>query len=186
GRRALWPGARPGGGAVPQPAAVPRRAGRRRAEGLRRAAGLGRAVLRRAVALPGAPAPRPGPPRRLDDHADRDGDRQREQQPHPRPVLESLTAQPAEEEAATGGDQRRAGGRQDEAAPRIPDQPARERDGGTPAGDETAADDDAGAEAVQGPLGPGAPAGTALPGEHAPFGGRPEAPAEQGGGVGPR
>ena len=80
---------------------------------------------------------RPCSPHRLDRHADRGDDSQREQQAQPRLVLEGAAAlKPAEQEGVTGPDRRGERGRHGEAPLRIADQATGQRDGRAPAGDE--------------------------------------------------
>jgi hypothetical protein len=124
-----------------------------------------------------------GTPHHFDHRADHDGEAQGQQQAGPRPVFERLPAEAADEEGVARPEHRRGGGRDGEAAPRIPDQAAAQRDGGPAAGDEPAADDETGTEAVKGPLRPGTPARAALPGEDPARDGGTEAAAEQVGGV---
>ena len=132
-----------------------------------------RRLLRRGLGdgFSSAAAPGPGPARHFDYRADHERDTQRQQQAGPRPVCESLPAQPADEEGVTRPQHRCDGGRGDEAAPPVADQAAAQRDSGPPAGDEPAADDDPGTETAERPLGPRTPALPPLPREDP---GRPE------------
>jgi hypothetical protein len=130
-----------------------------------------------------APPWGPGTPHHFKHRADHDGEAQGQQQAGPRPVFERLPAQAADEEGIARPEDRRDSGRGGETAPRIPDQAAAQCDRGPPAGDEPAADDEAGTEAVKGPLRPGTPARAALPGEDPARDGGTEAAAKQVGDV---
>src|SRR5579875_606820 len=91
--------------------------------------------------------------------ADDQRDAEPEQQAGPGGIFEDLPAEPADEERVAGPDRARGRGRGRETALVVAGQPAGHGDGGAPAGDEPAADDDAGAVAVEGTPRPRVPAG---------------------------
>src|SRR5215469_6606340 len=111
------------------------------------------ALLAAAAAFP----VRPDSPGCLDQRADRHRPAEGDQEPGPRFVLECLAAEAPGEERVQRPDRRRDGGRGDEPAALVADEPAGQRDRRPAAGDESADDDHLHPESPQRPLGPGAP-----------------------------